>query len=90
MRTATQSPSRCATPADSDRCPGARNGTVETRAYDDLNRLLFLETKDASNNIDTKGEKFSFTMRYYGVRQNVIDSKINPTKTVVEGRSKTQ
>ena len=41
---------------------------------------------DAVNNIDTKGERFSFTMRYYGVRQAVIDGKIAPTKTVKKGR----
>lgn len=40
----------------------------------------------AINNIDTKGEKFSFTMRYYGVTQQVIDGAIAPTKTVVKGK----
>jgi hypothetical protein len=38
--------------------------------------------EDAINNIDTKGERFSFTMRYYGVRQAVIDGEIAPEKTV--------
>ena len=38
---------------------------------------------DAVNNIDTKGERFSFTMRYYGVTQAVIDGEIAPEKTVV-------
>ena len=41
---------------------------------------------DAINNIDTQGEKFSFTMRYYGVTQDVIDGKITPTKNVKQGR----
>ena len=36
----------------------------------------------AINNIDTKGHDFSFTMRYYGVSQKVIDGKVNPEKTV--------
>ena len=40
---------------------------------------------DAINNIDTRGEKFSFTMRYYGVSQAVIDGKIDPAKTVTKG-----
>ncbi len=34
------------------------------------------------NNIDTKGHDFSFTMRYYGSSQKVIDGKISPEKTV--------
>ena len=38
--------------------------------------------EDAINNVDTKGERFSFTMRYYGVRQAVIDGEIVPEKTV--------
>jgi hypothetical protein len=37
---------------------------------------------DAVNNIDTKGTDFSFTMRYYGVSQKVVDGKISPEKTV--------
>ncbi|MCW8852179.1 MAG: DUF1254 domain-containing protein [Gammaproteobacteria bacterium] len=37
---------------------------------------------DAINNIDTKGQDFSFTMRYYGVSQKVFDGKITPEKTV--------
>jgi hypothetical protein len=40
---------------------------------------------DAINGIDTKGEKFSFTMRYYGVTQKVLDGEITPTRTVVKG-----
>ncbi len=40
---------------------------------------------DAINNIDTKGERFSFTMRYYGVSQKVIDGEIAPTRTVIKG-----
>ncbi len=38
----------------------------------------------ALNNIDTQGQKFSFTMRYYGVSQKVVDGKINPEKTVTQ------
>jgi len=37
---------------------------------------------DAPNNIDTQGQDFSFTMRYYGVSQKVVDGKISPEKTV--------
>jgi len=36
----------------------------------------------AVNNIDTKSQDFSFTMRYYGVSQKVMDGKIVPEKTV--------
>jgi hypothetical protein len=36
----------------------------------------------AVNNIDTKETDFSFTMRYYGVSQKVIDGEISPEKTV--------
>jgi len=36
----------------------------------------------AINNIDTKGQDFSFTVRYYGVSQKVLDGKITPEKTV--------
>jgi len=39
----------------------------------------------AINNIDTKGNDFTFTMRYYGLSQKVMDGKINPEKTVKEG-----
>ena len=38
--------------------------------------------ENAPNNIDTKGQDFSFTMRYYGVSQKVMDGKIEPEKTV--------
>jgi hypothetical protein len=36
----------------------------------------------AVNNIDTKGQDFSFTMRYYGVSQKVIDGKVTPESSV--------
>ena len=36
----------------------------------------------AVNNIDTMGQGFSLTMRYYGVSQKVIDGKIEPEKSV--------
>jgi len=39
---------------------------------------------DAINNIDTKGEDFSFTVRYYGVSQKVMDGKITPETMVKE------
>lgn len=38
--------------------------------------------EDAINNIDTKGNDFSFTIRYYGVSQDVLDGKITPEATV--------
>lgn len=34
------------------------------------------------NNIDTNGHDFSFTMRYYGVSQKVVDGDIAPETTV--------
>ena len=37
---------------------------------------------DAPNNIDTRGHGFSFTMRYYGVSQKVVDLEIAPETTV--------
>jgi len=37
---------------------------------------------DASNNIDTKGQDYSFTMRYYGVSQKVLDGKVKPESTI--------
>ena len=37
---------------------------------------------NAVNNIDTKGTDFTFTMRYYGLSQKVMDGKISPEKTV--------
>jgi len=37
---------------------------------------------DAINNIDTKGQDFTFTVRYYGVSQKVMDGLITPEKTV--------
>jgi hypothetical protein len=37
---------------------------------------------EALNNIDTNGQDFSFTMRYYGVTQTVVDGDIAPEMTV--------
>lgn len=37
--------------------------------------------KDAINNIDTKGKDFTYTVRYYGVSQDVLDGKITPSQT---------
>lgn len=36
----------------------------------------------AVNNIDTLGQDFTFTVRYYGVSQKVLDGKVVPEKTV--------
>lgn len=53
-----------------------RNGTIT---------VSFNCGDEAPNNIDTKGQTFSFTMRYYGVSQKVMDGEIAPTKTVKKG-----
>ena len=37
---------------------------------------------DAVNNIDTHGQEFSFTLRYYGVSQKVMDGKVTPESNV--------
>lgn len=37
---------------------------------------------DAPNNIDTQDQDFSFTVRYYGVSQKVVDGEVAPEKTV--------
>lgn len=37
---------------------------------------------EAVNNIDTKGSDYSFTIRYYGVSQDVVDGKIKPELSV--------
>ena len=36
---------------------------------------------EAVNNIDTQGNDYSFTIRYYGVSQDVVDKKITPELT---------
>ena len=66
---------------------GVRNVNSHTwqRNEDGTVTVSFNCGADAPNNIDTGGRKFSFTMRYYGVRQNVIDGDIAPTKTVKKG-----
>ena len=38
--------------------------------------------ENAPNNIDTYGQDFSFTMRYYGVSQKVVDGAVAPEKSV--------
>jgi len=38
--------------------------------------------EDAVNNIDTHGQEFSFTVRYYGVSQKVMDGKVSPESNV--------
>ena len=37
---------------------------------------------DAVNNIDTHGHEFSFTVRYYGVSQKVMDGNVTPESNV--------
>ena len=37
---------------------------------------------EALNNIDTRGQDYTFTMRYYGVSQQVLDGKVAPEKTI--------
>jgi len=44
--------------------------------------ISFNCSQDAINNINTQGQDFTFTMRYYGVSQKVIDGKVLPEKTV--------
>ncbi|MGR5094010.1 DUF1254 domain-containing protein [Vibrio maritimus] len=39
---------------------------------------------NAINNIDTNGQDFSFTVRYYGVSQKVMNGEIAPEKTVIK------
>jgi len=36
----------------------------------------------AVNNIDTHGQEFSFTLRYYGVSQKVVDGNVTPESNV--------
>lgn len=56
-----------------------RNGTIT---------VSFNCGDEAPNNIDTKGQEFSFTMRYYGVSQKVFDGKVTPEKTLKPGNVK--
>jgi len=49
---------------------------------DDTITVSFNCGDDASNNIDTQGQDFSFTMRYYGVSQKVVDGEISPENTL--------
>jgi len=49
---------------------------------DDTITVSFNCGENVTNNIDTKGNDFSFTMRYYGVSQKVIDGKVAPEKSV--------
>ncbi|WNC73868.1 DUF1254 domain-containing protein [Thalassotalea psychrophila] len=74
------------TPYDSARylMPGVKHVSSNTWTVnsDKTVTVSFNCGADAVNNIDTKGLDFSFTMRYYGVSQKVIDGKINPEKTV--------
>jgi len=37
---------------------------------------------NAINNINTKGQDYTFTLRYYGVSQYVIDNEIKPESTI--------
>ncbi|CAH0990800.1 hypothetical protein SIN8267_00900 [Sinobacterium norvegicum] len=49
---------------------------------DDTVTVSFNCGADAINNIDTLGQDFTFTMRYYGVSQKVLDGQVSPEKTV--------
>jgi hypothetical protein len=53
-----------------------------TKNEDGSVTVSFNCSDDAPNNIDTKGQDFSFTMRYYGVSQQVMDGIIAPEKTI--------
>lgn len=63
---------------------GVRNVNSHTwkKNTDGTITVSFNCAKEAANNIDTKGSDFSFTVRYYGVSQIVLDGKISPEKTV--------
>jgi hypothetical protein len=58
------------------------NSHTWTENEDGTITISFNGGENAINNIDTKGQDFSFTMRYYGVSQKVFDGKITPEKTV--------
>lgn len=53
-----------------------------TKNEDGTITVSFNGGENAINNIDTRGQDFSFTMRYYGASQKVMDGKITPEKTV--------
>ncbi len=58
------------------------NSHTWTENEDGTITVSFNGGENAINNIDTKGQDFSFTMRYYGVSQKVMDGKVTPEKTV--------
>ena len=58
------------------------NSHTWTKNEDGTITVSFNCGDDAPNNIDTKGQDFSFAVRYYGVSQKVLDGKITPEKTV--------
>lgn len=39
-------------------------------------------SEGSPNNIDTQDQDFSFTVRYYGVSQKVVDGEVSPEKTL--------
>ena len=63
---------------------GVRNVNSHTWETNDDGTITvsFNCADDAPNNIDTRGQDFSFTMRYYGVSQKVVDGEISPETTV--------
>ena len=58
------------------------NSHTWTENEDGTITVSFNGGENAINNIDTQGQDFSFTMRYYGVSQKVMDGKVTPEKTV--------
>ena len=54
--------------------PGQTNG----------NCIVVETDTDDSNNIETMGQAFSFTIRYYGVQQPVLDGIIAPEQHIEE------
>ena len=63
---------------------GVRNVNSHTWTTNDDGTITvsFNCGEEAPNNIDTQGNDFSFTMRYYGVSQKVADGAIAPERTV--------
>lgn len=60
------------------------NSHTWTENEDGTITISFNGGDSAINNINTHGQDFTFTMRYYGVSQKVLDGKITPEKTVEE------
>ncbi len=58
------------------------NSHTWTENKDGTITVSFNGGENAINNIETHGQNFSFTVRYYGVSQKVMDGKVTPEKTV--------